>query len=143
MHESELPSGQRILCDRCPPDSHMQNNCTEIQPTEWRQRWVNLTLECLLEILKMHNNLEPQESVNGLEIFDNDQVLKSIPDKDTFIHRLHRWLSRALEEQVHKLPDQLQKAGIKKLLPKIRNRSLRILLIMMMMFLQFYSEKRQ
>ncbi|KAI5608186.1 hypothetical protein C0J50_9563 [Silurus asotus] len=38
MYECELPSGQRILCDRCPPGSCMQNNCTETQPTECRQR---------------------------------------------------------------------------------------------------------
>ncbi|KAF7702444.1 hypothetical protein HF521_001727 [Silurus meridionalis] len=84
--------------------------------------WVNLTYQCLLEILKMHNNLEPQQFVNGLEIFDNEQVLHSIPDKDACIHHLHRWFSRASEEQVHKLPDQLQKAGMKNLSQKIRNR---------------------
>ncbi|KAI5100814.1 hypothetical protein C0J45_9800 [Silurus meridionalis] len=157
MYECELPSGRRILCARCPPGSHMQNNCTETQPIECRQRnegstncvcackegfysysgvcrlcphgfgvkekgWVNLTYQCLLEILKMHNNLKLQQFVNGLEIFDNEQVLHSIPDKDACIHHLHRWFSRASEEQVHKLPDQLQKAGMKNLSQKIRNR---------------------
>ncbi|KAI5624272.1 tumor necrosis factor receptor superfamily member 21 precursor [Silurus asotus] len=250
MYERELPSGRRILCDRCPPGSHMRKHCTETQPTECRrcnegfytehwnyiydclpcdwcsqdqvvtqectsstnrvcackegfysysgvcrphtvcphgfgvkekgtphkdtvcevckngyhaagepgntrcvqntvckseekfqihgsncldnvcvtcksiihQGWVNLTYQCFLEIFKRHNNLKLQQFVNGLDIFDNEQELHSIPDKDACIHHLHRWFSRASEEQVHKLPDQLQKAGMKNLSQKIRNR---------------------